>query len=297
MVENDASKESLLKMSALFSALLRGRLSARKGYNGTAKDRHLQRIRECELQLARSFMLESSTVLEVGAGAGWQAQALAEMGFQVEAIDVEENRYRDNQVWSVAEYDGAHIPFPDNHFDVVFSSNVLEHIAEIKVFQAEIQRVLKPDGMAIHILPTGSWRFWTSLTYYPYLIKAVIKIVANGLLPKVESSLDRKATEATKERKHSWRRILKLLCGPPRHGETGNAISELYSFSRFSWVPFFCRTGWLVRSWFPTRLFYTGHSLFGSLLSMQVRHQMSFVLGSSCNIYILKVAYKNNGAS
>lgn len=39
-----------------------------------------------------------------------------------------------------------HIPFEDNYFDVVFSSNVLDHVSSPADGISEIQRVLKPGG-------------------------------------------------------------------------------------------------------------------------------------------------------
>jgi len=40
-------------------------------------------------------------------------------------------------------------PYPDNKFDVVFSSQVIEHIHNTRLFVEEIFRVLKPGGTAI----------------------------------------------------------------------------------------------------------------------------------------------------
>ena len=119
----------------------------------------LKRIREYELELVIPLMPPGSSVLEIGAGAGWQSKLLAEYGLGVEAIDVEDSRYESQRIWPVLIYDGENIPFPDSHFDVVFSSNVLEHIKQVDQFLDEIKRVLKPDGIAVHIVPSTSWRF------------------------------------------------------------------------------------------------------------------------------------------
>lgn len=43
-------------------------------------------------------------------------------------------------------YDGTTIPFPDNHFDSAFSSEVLEHVFNPDVILPEILRVLKPGA-------------------------------------------------------------------------------------------------------------------------------------------------------
>jgi hypothetical protein len=45
------------------------------------------------------------------------------------------------------------IPFPENHFDVVFCNHVLEHVADDIKAMNEIQRVLKPGGWAILQVP------------------------------------------------------------------------------------------------------------------------------------------------
>ena len=49
-------------------------------------------------------------------------------------------------------------PFPTSYFDVVYSSNVLEHVNEPPKVIGEIIRVLKPGGHAQIVVPNyGSW--------------------------------------------------------------------------------------------------------------------------------------------
>lgn len=52
--------------------------------------------------------------------------------------------------------------FPDDTFDVIFSSHVLEHIAEPKALLLEMRRVLRPGGLHVSVVPTQfaspSWR-------------------------------------------------------------------------------------------------------------------------------------------
>src|SRR5262245_45614230 len=43
-------------------------------------------------------------------------------------------------------YDGKRIPFDDEHFDSVFSSEVFEHIFNLEEVIPEIKRVLKKQG-------------------------------------------------------------------------------------------------------------------------------------------------------
>lgn len=96
----------------------------------------------------------SSVVLDLGAGAG----IVAAMDFRGHAgricgIDLDprvvENPFLDEGVVT----DGASIPYDDATFDVVFSDNVLEHLADpVSVFR-EVARVLKPGGRYLFKTP------------------------------------------------------------------------------------------------------------------------------------------------
>jgi ubiquinone/menaquinone biosynthesis C-methylase UbiE len=50
-------------------------------------------------------------------------------------------------------YDGQRIPFPDQHFDSVFSSEVLEHVFNLEHVLAEIFRVTKDGGTLLLSAP------------------------------------------------------------------------------------------------------------------------------------------------
>ena len=189
-------------------------------------------------------------ILEIGAGTGWQAEALQQRGYDVCAVDLPSSDYRDNRVWPVTEYDGERIPYEDGSFDMVFSSNTLEHIPQLDEFQKEIHRVLKPDGCAVHVLPSSSWRLWTSITH---LLKC-------WTIPK------------------------------PHGVHASNALTEIRRFSRRSWIRLFRETGWTVVAMRSNRLFYTGNSIMDSRLTIGTRSKLSRVFGSSCNIFFLRKA-------
>lgn len=50
-------------------------------------------------------------------------------------------------------YDGKHIPFPDNSFDAILCTQVLEHAEDVEQVCNEMVRVLKPDGQLIITVP------------------------------------------------------------------------------------------------------------------------------------------------
>ncbi len=205
-------------------------------------------IRLYELDITLSLLPKEGRLLEIGAGTGWQARALEDHGYNISAIDLPTSNYRGTRIWPVTEYDGENIPFEDNTFDIIFSSNALEHIPHIYEFQKEIHRVLKPDGLVIHILPSSSWCLWTNITC----------LLKNWMLPSAHGE------------------------------HAGNSISEIYYFSRRWWARLFVRTSWSVVIQESNRLFYTGNLLMGSRISLNMRSKLSSVLGGSCNIFVLR---------
>ena len=205
-------------------------------------------IRLYELGVVLNILPAAGRLLEIGAGAGWQAQALEAKGYDVSAIDLPSSNFQENRIWPVTDYDGKKIPFEDNTFNIIYSSNALEHITHIFEFQKEILRVLKPGGYAFHILPSSSWRIWTNIT-----------------------------------------EILKFWKLPKAHGEqAANVFFEIYYFSRRWWTCLFGDTGWMVVTQKSSGLFYTGSLIMGSRLSIEARSKMSYVFGSSCNIFVLR---------
>ena len=220
---------------------------------------------------------------------------MAESGYQVEAIDVEGSHHAEHRVWPVTTYDGRHLPFQSSVFDVVFTSNTLEHVQHIDELQEEIRRVLKPNGQAVHIVPTAFWRFWTSLMHYLFVVRTGL-----GMLGFASKSND-KVLRASARRTYPLSTLLAKAVFPPRHGERGNAITELWTFSRWGWLKLFARTGWLVESYKPVKLFYTGYEMCGAYLSLRARRRISKILGSATMMYIVRpqpnvVAHGEGGA-
>ncbi len=234
----------------------------------------LRQIREFEAAWAMTYFPAAGRVLEIGAGAGWQARCFADRGYEVQATDIEDPRYAWERIFPITAYDGVHLPFPDGHFDVVYSSSVLEHVHDLDGLCCEMDRVLSREGMLVHVLPTASWRWWSNWTQ------------VSEVWPQVRGELARSDLSGA-------RRLRAVLAAiwynglPQRHGEKGNAWTEIYWFSRFRWRPYFRRAGFRVLRMIPNRLFYTGASLLGSRLSPTVRRRLSYILGSPSLLYIL----------
>jgi SAM-dependent methyltransferase len=246
----------------------------------------LRAIRLYEMDLVIRLVQPGQTVLEIGAGAGWQAHYMALHGFKVIALDVPGSNYDAKGNWPVIVYDGGKIPLAKHSVDVVFSSNVLEHILHVEAFQPEILRVLKPDGCAIHLMPTPTWRFWTSVAMYIDNFKRLTRRLT-GLFSKTRPAIQTQNSITEDKTLPPLKERLFRAFWPSRHGEIGNSFTELYYFSRRRWITLFKATGWCIDRVMSNRLFYSGYMLFGPRWGLHTRKLMSYLLGSACMIYLI----------
>ncbi|TAN57609.1 MAG: class I SAM-dependent methyltransferase [Magnetospirillum sp.] len=261
--------------------------------------RHTRVLREEELgKVMRHFKCNPSRVLEIGAGNGWHAQLISALGHYVEAIDTAPWL---GSVYPVHAYDGVNIPFSDGSFDVVFSSSVLEHIADLCKTEREIARVLDDTGVAIHIVPTPVWRILTTLTYYPALpwITAGVFRQLRGGTNRVSDAAQNQdiqerspdGSQSTPSKAISLKRLLKWACTlavSPRHGERGNRITEAWYFRKKWWECHFIENGFDIISIEDSGILYGGNILFGDIIPIRVRRYIARIFGSSSRIFILK---------
>ena len=127
--------------------------------------RWIDHIRQLDLDvLEETFALAGDLplrLLEIGGGNGFVASKLSGLGFNVVSIDPDP---RQPSFYHVQQGDCAKLEFPDDSFDIIFSSNVLEHVEDIKTAFAEMKRVLRPEGIMIHTMPTPLNTVLTILT-------------------------------------------------------------------------------------------------------------------------------------
>jgi len=119
-------------------------------------------LQPAHLQLRRRFLLDrvrpGQRLLDVGCGEGLFAGALLQAGLQVVAVDVADAALRRARE-RVAGLDARLIPFTgswpleDASFDVVWSGETIEHVADTAPWLAEIRRVLRPGGRLLLTTP------------------------------------------------------------------------------------------------------------------------------------------------
>lgn len=98
-------------------------------------------------------------VLEVGFGEGYGTDYLGRIATEITGVDMSQalvdharKKYGRKNVWFMRG-DATEFPFSANAFDVVISSQVLEHVKDYMKFLVETNRVLRPGGTAIFATP------------------------------------------------------------------------------------------------------------------------------------------------
>ena len=71
-----------------------------------------------------------------------------------DALEVASKELEKSQNIHLYRAGGEDLPFEDNYFDIVFSSEVIEHTEEVEEFVKEVHRVLKNQGAVIVTTPS-----------------------------------------------------------------------------------------------------------------------------------------------
>jgi SAM-dependent methyltransferase len=109
------------------------------------------------VELAHAGRSAPLRVLDFGCGAGQLVDRLRALGYDAYGCDV----VLSNDALATGhcrriDLEPYRLPFDDDFFDVVISTSVLEHARNPDEYLVEIYRVLKPGGVAMHLLP-GKW--------------------------------------------------------------------------------------------------------------------------------------------
>lgn len=100
-----------------------------------------------------------SKLLDIGCGRGEFLKGFIECGINGYAVDESSaaRKYCPQAELRNSDIENEGIPYPDDHFDVVFSKSVIEHFHYPERLVREMYRVLKPGGLAITMCP--SWEY------------------------------------------------------------------------------------------------------------------------------------------
>jgi len=135
--------------------------------------------------LQRLAIKEGEHVLDIGSGPGFLTEDIAEQtgsSGTVVGVDISEQMVRrassrSNRSWlRYKQADATALPFADETFDVVVSTQVAEYVPDIEAFCSEVARLLKPGGRGL-ILATD----WDAVCWHssnPARMESVLRAFA-----------------------------------------------------------------------------------------------------------------------
>jgi SAM-dependent methyltransferase len=124
------------------------------------QDRRLEMVRQ-------HVDLEGARILDVGCGIGTYVKRFRAYSDEVYGTEVEAERVAEASVElpNIVLTEGEALPFPDDHFDLVFSNEVIEHVGDDRAIAAEMVRVTRPGGTIVAFAPNRLYAFETHGAY------------------------------------------------------------------------------------------------------------------------------------
>ena len=127
---------------------------------GFGQDRRLAMVR-------RFVSLEGARILDVGCGVGTYVRRFREYSYDVHGVDVDPERVAEaaRELPHVRCAPAESLPYPDDHFDLVFLNEVIEHVDDDRRAIEEACRVTRPGGHVVVFAPNRLFPFETHGAY------------------------------------------------------------------------------------------------------------------------------------
>lgn len=143
--------------------------------------------------------MRKGRLLELGVGSGDTLKLFKNWDWQVEGLDFDPQavKHASSQGLKVYQGDVFSQNFPDDSFDAIFSSHVLEHVPDPVALMRESLRILKPGGVFVAVTPNAASKLhgiyktnWRGLEpprhLYIFNPKALLLAAKNSGLNKIE---------------------------------------------------------------------------------------------------------------
>ena len=217
---------------------------------------YIHTIRKEEIKRAFSLIpvKKFNNGIEFGAGDGYQTTLIEPMCSKFVSSDLNFKRLKDEFKIIGVDYkaydaDALSGMFNSGIFDLIFSSNLIEHLSNKKIFLQNTRKMLSFDGYVIHIVPGRMLKITYLLLFYPNLLLLFAdrligifkkKPIFRGTTNNFENNINlNKVNKINK-----WKRIFL----PQIHGNYKTHIEEWQSWSKNSWQKLFEDSGYAIMS-------------------------------------------------
>ena len=206
----------------------------------TVATMHEHRRREVAMIFGRCPDHVFNRALELGAGDGFQTQLTHRVAENYVSTDLSLDRLWANRISGVsycacdAEEVGS--VFAPQSFDLVFSSNLLEHLPEVGAALEGIHRILRDDGITVHAMPNRFWKASQLLFFYPHIafrgFEKLLERIHVGLPTSSGNArhLPPNNLKSVRKPRGRWARLF-----PAPHGVSSTHRAEFHAFARAGW--------------------------------------------------------------
>jgi len=245
-----------------------------------------EKIRMEELETALEIFSNEKNldILEIGGRDGFQANIISKKGHKVTSIDINP---LSPQIHLVQKGDITKLDFADDSFDLIYSSNMLQEIYNIDKAFMEMKRVLKKDGIIIHIVPSSWWSIITNFWHYCLIPKYLIKSnkIQQIFNSKKVTNIDIQNNKEENKNSKSTTNLKKLFFHPL--GTNTSFIHEIFYFSKFYWKKLFKKNGFNMINEKNCPYFYSAYSVF-DFKFLNFRKFLASLGITSCYCFVLK---------
>ena len=217
---------------------------------------YLHGIRKQELDIVFSFLGSQrfSSALEVGAGDGYQTGLLAERCGAFISTDLNFGRIKEELkvpkvLYKQCDADKLEGVFEPEQFDLIFSSNLIEHLSDPSGFLFNTKTFLTSGGYGIHVVPGRLIKLSYLALHYLNLFALVVdrfiglfqkKEIFRGSRIYLENNLNLLRQEK--------RGRLKKILFPPIHGNFRSHQEEFVKFGKKEWEKLFREAGFDIKA-------------------------------------------------
>ena len=206
--------------------------------------RHSLRQREVEAVFRHVPADAFDDALELGAGDGVQSRMLARYARKVLCTDLNADRLIGESHPRITYdiCDAEELPYESGRFDLIYSSNLLEHVPTPERALSEMHRVLRDDGVMVHIIPNRFWKVLHLALFYPSQALRLLEILLSRRRSDTDDHFQLRGNNLKGQRASFIGRIF----WPAVHGEFPNHRVEFARLGAAHWTRMFSTAGFQV---------------------------------------------------
>ena len=213
--------------------------------------------REIDIIFERTPYKSFKYGLELGAGAGLQTKSLSnycnhftctEYKTRFNIVELKSNSNgTDNIEYVKCDAELIDMVLEKNKYDLIFSSNMMEHLPNSGAALKGISNILADDGISIQTMPSVFMKIIYLILFYPAVIPTYLKkIFSKDDIKTAKNSINGAATISSSEKyqhdnnpKYDIDRkenIFSKYLIPKPHGASVSNVQELLSWRKKNWI-------------------------------------------------------------